>query len=113
HEEDERPRGEADADRRRSADPDAVLEELEADRADQRARAECKHEPDQPVRPRPCETEQRTEHERRRGDHTPAERCAHQGLPASGAWVASHADTAASTALVFLREWLPGTVTTV
>ena len=77
----ERPGREPDPDCRRPADVHALLEELEADRTDERAGPEGEHEPDQPRRPRPRQAKQHPEHERRGGNHTPAQGGAHQLAP--------------------------------
>ena len=54
---------EPDTDVARAADREALLGEVEADGADQRARAERQHEPDQLGRPRAHDPEQRPDHQ--------------------------------------------------
>src|SRR4051794_6920921 len=73
----QRPGGEADGDGPRSADLSALLGEIEAHRADQRAGAEGEHEPDETARPRSRPTEEAPDDEGRRGQRAPSERGRH------------------------------------
>ena len=65
-------RGRADA-----PDRDAFGRELEADRADQRPGAEGEDQPDLAVGPAPGVREDGPDHQRGRGQHSPAERRGH------------------------------------
>jgi hypothetical protein len=70
----ERSDAEAEGDGPGLADGRALLDEVEADRADERPRAEREDDADLPRWPGPREPQQRTEHQRRRGQRTPSER---------------------------------------
>jgi hypothetical protein len=75
---------EADRYEARVAHLPALLGEIEADCADERAGSEGEHETDEAVRPRPGEAEQRADDQRRRGERAQSDRLAHPAGPRSG-----------------------------
>ena len=67
------PTGEPDRHGSRAADPLAFLEEIEGDRADQRARAEGEHDSDDPIAPVAKQAKLPADDQRRGGQRAPTE----------------------------------------
>jgi hypothetical protein len=80
----QRPRAETESHRFATTQLDAIGEQLEAHRADQRPGTEGQHETHESVRPRRHERKQRADHQRHGRKRTPADRRRHTGTFAYG-----------------------------